>query len=34
MSSFFTANFLVELLLSAVRMATPILLVALAETLF
>ena len=32
MSSFFTANFLVELLLSAVRMATPILLVALAET--
>lgn len=32
MSLFFTANFLVELLLSAVRMATPILLVALAET--
>lgn len=32
MSSFFIANFLVELLLSAVRMATPILLVALAET--
>ena len=32
MASFFTMNFLTELLLSTVRMATPILLVALAET--
>ncbi len=32
MESFFTINFLTELLLSTVRMATPILLVALAET--
>ena len=30
--TFFTMNFLTELLLSTVRMATPILLVALAET--
>ena len=32
MASFFTMNFLTELLLSTVRMATPILSVALAET--
>ena len=32
MASFFTMTFLTELLLSTVRMATPILLVALAET--
>ena len=32
MDAFFNINFLIELLLSTIRMATPILFVALAET--